>query len=558
MSTAPSEKTEPENERYEYHLGSTVYLGANEYEILSFDDERVMLYDTQFPLFNKEMTRAEFDSKVQENPLNDHLKVANKQSEEKAVEFDIGMGYLGNGLTVWNRAVEVNGDYQNIAHISPEGEITFYVQDLPQSVVERIRQAAEREKPKDAALPEFYQAYLKTKADNPSSLVLYQMGDFFEAYADDAEVVGTALDLTQTTRAVDHDTRVPMVGFPQHRLETYLTMLTDRGYDVAVNALEDGKLITRTVVSTTKEAPIESKPIGRIDYLGTDGKVGESIEYTRPYSFEKDIKEENYYGVPMSIVLYKDKDGSTIPHDFITQLDPPPKSFEIIDSPYLTDTALDKAKQIIDDFCREEYQQEDGADYTDLANVGVAYTTTEDDKHEIQARVNLVDFRIETLADGKVVRSEQYDSLEELTDKGLQALSFDDLIYLSEEELAQVEAPLTPVWEHPKKSRVQTFDIHPEIPMADRHTFDLASHEVEEVNKKERFHRNYAAITVLKNVRKKTASPHRTNRSFSLNMWAGAVFLKPLTNGQTLGEPNTVCLKTSCHRRNTLPQEKAL
>ena len=501
LSTAPSEKTEPENERYEYHLGSTVYLGANEYEILSFDDERVMLYDTQFPLFNKEMTRAEFDSKVQENPLNDHLKVANKQSEEKAVEFDIGMGYLGNGLTVWNRAVEVNGDYQNIAHISPEGEITFYVQDLPQSVVERIEQAAEREKPKDAALPEFYQAYLKTKADNPSSLLLYQVGDFFEAYADDAEVVGTALDLTQTTRAVDHNTRVPMVGFPQHRLETYLTMLTDRGYDVEVNSLEDGERSTRTVVSTTKEAPVESKPIGRIDYLSTDGKVGESIEYTSPYSFEKDIKEENYYGVPMSIVLYKDKDGNTIPHSFITQLDPPPKGFEIIDSPYLPENALDKAKHLIDDFCCEEYQREDGADYTDLTNVGIAYTTTEDDKHEIQARVNLVDFRIETLADGKVVRSVQYASLEELTEKGLQALSFDDLVYLSEEELAQVEAPLTPVWEHPKKSRVQTFDIHPEIPMADRHTFDLASHEVEEVNKKERFHRNYAAITVLKRCR---------------------------------------------------------
>ena len=498
LSTAPSEKAEPKNEQYEYHLGSTVYLGANEYEILSFDDERVLLYDTQFPLFNKEMTRAEFDSKVQENPLNDHLKVAKKQPEEKAVEYDIGMGYLGNGLTVWNRAVEVNGDYQNIAHISPEGEITFYVQDLPQSVVERIKQAAKREKPKDAALPEFYQAYLKTKADDPKSLLLYQVGDFFEAYAEDAEVVGTALDLTQTTRAVDHNTRVPMVGFPQHRLETYLTMLSDRGYDVAVNALEDGKRITRTVVSTTKEAPIESKPIGRIDYLGTDGKVGESIEYTSPYQFEKDIKEENYYGVPMSIVLYQDRDGSTIPHNFIAQLDPPPKSFEIIDSPYLPENALDKAKHLIDDFCREEYQREDGADYTDLANVGVAYTTTEDDKHEIQARVNLVDFRIETLADGKVVRSEQYDSLEELTDKGLQALSFDDLVYLSEEELAQVEVPLAPAWERPKKSRVQTFDIHPEIPMADRHTFDLASHEVEEVNKKERFHRNYAAITVLK------------------------------------------------------------
>ena len=614
LSTAPSEKAEPKNERYEYHLGSTVYLGANEYEILSFDDERVRLYDTQFPLFNKEMERAEFDRKVQENPMNDHLKVTGKQPEGQTVEYDIGMGYLGNGLTVWNRAVEVNGDYQNIAHISPEGEITYYVPDLPQSVVKRIEKVAEREKShadpnttpigdddyyfhrpdvgefeavyynldttaggqfvfahlpydliaeakaatdstdgffeyldehaktelvdlgtpeydavlkeytdphperigrsedtmntlvsqaesevkQEKHLPQFYRDYLEIKADNPNSLVLYQMGDFFEAYADDAEVVGTALDLVQTTRAADHNTRVPMVGFPQHRLETYLTMLTDRGYDVAVNSLEDGERSTRTVVSTTKEAPVESKPIGRIDYLGTDGKVGESIEYTSPYSFEKDIKEENYYGVPMSIVLYKDKDGSTISHGFIAQLDPPPKSFEIIDSPYLTDPALDKAKRLIDDFCREEYQQEDGADYTDLANVGVAYTTTEDDKHEIQARVNLVDFRIETLADGKVVRSEQYDSLEELTDKGLQALSFDDLVYLSEEELAQVDAPLAPAWERPKKNRVQTFDIHPEIPMADRHTFDLASHEVEEVNKKERFHRNYAAITVLK------------------------------------------------------------
>ena len=222
----------------------------------------------------------------------------------------------------------------------------------------------------------------------------------------------------------------------------------------------------------------------------------------------------------MSIVLYKDKDGNTIPYDFVTRLDPPPKGFEIIDSPYLPENALDKAKHLIDDFCREEYQREDGADYTDLADVGVAYTTTEDDKHEIQARVNLVDFRIETLADGKVVRSVQYSSIEELTEKGLQALSFDDLVYLSEEELAQVETPLTPVWEHPKKSRVQTFDIHPEIPMADRHTFDLAAHEVEEVNKKERFHRNYAAITVLKKCQEKNrfATP---DEQFILSKYVG-------------------------------------
>ena len=116
------------------------------------------------------------------------------------------------------------------------------------------------------------------------------------------------------------------------------------------------------LTGATFEVYKDNKPIGRIDYLHTDGRVRESIEYTNPYSFEKDIKEENYYGVPMSIVLYKDKDGNTIPHGFIAQLDPPPKGFEIIDSPYLPENALDKAKRLIDDFCREEYQREDGAD----------------------------------------------------------------------------------------------------------------------------------------------------------------------------------------------------
>ena len=112
-----------------------------------------------------------------------------------------------------------------------------------------------------------------------------------------------------------------------------------------------------------------------------------------------------------------------------------------------------------------------------------------------------MDFKIETLVDGTVIRTEQYDSLEDLTERGLKNLSFDDLVYLSEEELERVEkasAPVVPAWEKQKKSKVQSFDLHPEIPMSERHNFDLANNEIEEVNKKERFHRNYAAITVLK------------------------------------------------------------
>ena len=71
--------------QYEYHLGDSVYIGASQYEILSFDENRVMLYDFDMPLFNKELPREEFDRKVRENPMNDHLKVSVLPAEEKAV-----------------------------------------------------------------------------------------------------------------------------------------------------------------------------------------------------------------------------------------------------------------------------------------------------------------------------------------------------------------------------------------------------------------------------------------------------------------------------------------
>ncbi len=63
---------EPEKE-YRFSLGDTVYLGTHEYEVLSFDENEVVLYDTQFPLFNKTITREEFEDRLKENPLNDHL-----------------------------------------------------------------------------------------------------------------------------------------------------------------------------------------------------------------------------------------------------------------------------------------------------------------------------------------------------------------------------------------------------------------------------------------------------------------------------------------------------
>ena len=641
LSSAPPEQetvqaaeSEPQQEaQYAYHLGDTVYMGADEYEILAFDDKQVRLFDTQFPLFNKEMDSAEFDRRVRENPLNDHLKVKELLPEEKADEapaFDIGMGYLGNGLTVWNRAVEENGDYQTIAHISNEGEIHYYVDGLPEDVVARIEQAAAQEQQKalfsatykigdkvyldgkpfeitrvddwnvtlmdrsvqnpqprlerkdsfmrlvqqnenNSRFAAFYNEYSEIKSDNPDSLVLYQMGDFFEAYGEDAQTVSEALELNLTSRSIGNNQRTGMCGFPANRLETYVNMLLDRGFDVAVSSLENGERNTRNIVSSNKEDPVQSQPIGRIDYLHTDGTVRESVEYTSLYQFEKDIKEETFYGVPFTVVFYKDKDGNTVPQDFIGSLDPQPKGVEIIDSPYLANdraaenmlppderffvietddgyatwddlteaiyidnegvreefksewqandyleqvkksvSELDTAKALIDEYCRDEFEREEGADYTDLSNVELAYTTTEDDKHEIQARVNLVDYRLETLADGNVIRSEQFSSLEDMIERSLQSLSFNDLVYLSDEELEMAEQnsakqptpeknePLTPAFSQQKRSRIQTFDLHPDIPMSERHTFDLAFHEVPEAGKKERFRRNMEAIRVLK------------------------------------------------------------
>lgn len=76
---------EPEKE-YRFSLGDTVYLGTHEYEVLSFDENEVVLYDTQFPLFNKTMTRGEFEDRLKENPLNDHLLHAVEEPQIEATD----------------------------------------------------------------------------------------------------------------------------------------------------------------------------------------------------------------------------------------------------------------------------------------------------------------------------------------------------------------------------------------------------------------------------------------------------------------------------------------
>lgn len=559
LFTPPSEKSEPKPVEFEYRytLGASVYIGASEYEILSVDDDRVMLFDKNFPLFNKEMLRAEFDAKVKENPMNDHLKVA----------------------------------------VQPEKE----------------QETSQRDYSKYNPL---MQEYFRLKDEHPDTIILYRIGEFLEAMGDDAELVSQALGLQLTRRMISSDEDIKMCGFPASKLETNLNMLLDRGHKVGISNIDENHSRKFYLMESDRaHEPIQSHPVGRIDYINANGEIENSIEYTNPTMLEKDIKEESTFDVKMAVYLYMDTDGNTMPHDFIDRLPNPLQHFEIIDQPQPQseyDFLLKRATEILSEYSIREFGTDDFELPDDLSEINVAYTTTEDEKHELTANVNLVDFRIETKIDDTVVRTEQYDSLQDIVENGLVGMEFDDLIYVSDEELtpfyeehdelddvdpavirqqledagivngelvdedklnsdpfiqqvmADAEAvadnsdlieqeltlddrkfivesvgsngdvsmrditfedtngftifrsekvgfvrraieeqqeqqkEITPAWERQPRAKAQTFDLHPDIPMADRHTFDLKAFELEEVGKKARFRRNVEAIRVLK------------------------------------------------------------
>ena len=553
-------ETTPVSE-YEYHLGNTVYMGADEYEILSFDDDRVMLYDTQFPLFQKEMDRAEFDRKVRENPMNDHLKVKELQDEIKDVKRHLmnttPLGdddyyfhlpnkdeyeaiYFNPDSTAGGQIVIQHFSYELImeakSNSNSASEFYEYLANRAEMELVDLGSPEYDEFLKDYADPhpdhigrteETMQAlisqaervlkndgkdvsYSTIKAENSNAIVLYQVGDFFELYGNDATYMSDTFALNLTNRTIGNE-QMSMCRIPSGQLEIYANMLTDRGNDMVIASLENGERIIHKVVSTNKEDPVESKPVGRIEYLDKAGDALHIEDYLSEYQFKRDIEEESSFGTAFRFYLYRDADGKTIDQSFLSKLDVPLNVYEIIDSPYLqiaeSETLLDKAKNLLKERHIREFGTVGDLDFSDISDIRIAFITTEDEKHTIEAVVNLRDFKIETLVDNNVVvRSKQFESLTDMIEKVLPNLDYDEWVSVSEEELAPFykeperdeNEPLTSSFEKPKRTRVQTFDLHPDIPMSERHTFDLASNPVEEVGKKERFRRNLMAIQLLK------------------------------------------------------------
>ena len=299
---------------YEYHLGDTVYIGASEYEVLSFDDNRVMLYDPKFPLFNKEFTKDEFDRKVRENPLNDHLRVTSLPAEEKAVT------------------------QENISENSTETEQNF--------------------------------------APNTS----YDDAFFLD-------------DESQT--------------------------VTWMYYNPDSNS--GGQYVTNTL------------------------SYDDVIEAARQYEGAGDFFD------------------------------------------YLGGIAKQELADVGTEwFAQAEEQFKQTPDFTDCTKATMESVTKRAKNFEM-VKTNIGNVPIEDYRE--IVASQNgFDSYEEMYNEGIRIGNG----YDKEPE------PIVPAWEQKKKSKAHCFDLHPDIPMSERHSFDLAHNPVEEVNKKERFHRNYAAISVLK------------------------------------------------------------
>ena len=97
------------------------------------------------------------------------------------------------------------------------------------------------------------------------------------------------------------------------------------------------------------------------------------------------------------------------------------------------DATLTHAKNLIREFCQEEYDSE--PDFSNLSKIGIAYTNATDEEIPIQVNVDLVGYRVERYLGEVLIDERQYESLEDLTETELKALDFSELVSVTDEEL---------------------------------------------------------------------------------------------------------------------------
>lgn len=127
---------------------------------------------------------------------------------------------------------------------------------------------------------------------------LFQVGDFYEAEGEQADILANIFGFTPTGHK-------HLVGIPRKHLSLCVKMLNDRGYDVFVDEeVSESERDLFVFKTTNRDNPIETQPVGRINYLSLKGKIIEAEFFTTDEEFSAKLKENEYYGVPMSVLFF--------------------------------------------------------------------------------------------------------------------------------------------------------------------------------------------------------------------------------------------------------------
>lgn len=161
---------------------------------------------------------------------------------------------------------------QPVPEIAPSDEPT--PEELQEALEETANEEIVAEPPKPRNVSPVYAEYLKIKEKYSDCIVAYRLGDFYEILDNDAVTVAKELDLTLTSRDCGLDTRVPMVGFPYHAADIYISKIIERGHKIAVcERLDEVKLLP------------DPKP------QEVDEETGEILSYEEMKEFDGDIIE---------------------------------------------------------------------------------------------------------------------------------------------------------------------------------------------------------------------------------------------------------------------------
>ena len=279
--------------------------------------------------------------------------------QEPKKAYDLGFGHLGNGLTVWNRLEEVDGDYRTVAHIAPDRTVQFYDEEMPQEIRERIQQVADSSEMTVSATQNTPVFSVPPREEPPQK---EETADLYPALA--AQVLRLMGEFDGSRMGYGEDDAQAVANIAQQ------------------------------LHNTAQRQEIRALLQSFLDHTDPEEEIAADVALC------------------------------------MEQIDELPQ-------PLTQDQALlEQAKELIDQFCQEEYDSY--ADFSDLENVGIAYTTVTDEEIPIQVNVDLVNYRVERYLDGQFLERRQYDSLEALIQNELTDLTFDDLISVSEEELESI------------------------------------------------------------------------------------------------------------------------